>query len=737
MNQVSDQHKFVQVVIDSPLRRHFDYLPPQNCDIAQLKLGLRVQVSFGHRITIGMITGFSAHSVIPQAQMKAILKVLDETPLLSESLFQLALWTASYYQHPLGDVLFQFLPIGLRDSSESKLPDSSEYYWQLTELGATVDLSLLKRSPKQIVALELLRQQKMLTTKHNTAIDRTILNRLCEKNLVIYGPKPQEVVLYQPISGPVLHPEQQQAVTKIRASFNGFQVFLLHGITGSGKTEVYLQLINKLMQNDQQVLVLVPEISLTPQMVERFTARFNLPVVTLHSGLTAKQRLTAWLAAKNNQAKIIIGTRSAIFTPLPALGLIIIDEEHDASFKQQEGFRYNARDLAIMRAKTEQIPIVLGSATPSLESYFNAKCGKYQYLTLLQRAGNAKPPQIELVDLRKYKPKQGFSVPLLNAIRTCLVKQEQVLLFLNRRGFAPILLCDGCGWLADCPNCDAHLTYHQKKNQLHCHHCGKIQPAITLCPQCKTTKPRPHGLGTERVEEFLATQFPDTPVIRFDRDTISHKETLVQLLTQVQQHKAAILIGTQMLAKGHHFQNITLAAILDADSGLFFPDFRANERTAQLLLQVAGRAGREIKCGQVLIQTYHPEHPLLTKIRQQDYDEIADFLQKERETAQLPPYTHLALFRAEAKDAGTVAQFLKMITQIIRQNDIQQQFALLGPAPSPMARKANVYRGHLLVKTYNRSYLQHSLQQILPLIDEQKAAKRVQWSVDIDPQEMS
>lgn len=531
-----------------------------------------------------------------------------------------------------------------------------------------------------------------------------------------------------------LNSAQQTAVDAIQKSRGQFQPFLLDGVTGSGKTEVYLNAIEYFLKKDQQVLVLVPEIGLTPQTLQRFRDFFAEKIIAWHSSLTEKERYNAWIAAKTGDAKIMIGTRSAIFTPFKNLGLMIVDEEHDLSYKQQDSFRYHARDLAIMRAHMNHIPIVLGSATPSLESLHNAEQNRYQYLSLPKRAGKAAMPDVQILNICKKPLEQGLSPALLSEIKTHLNNGGQVMLFLNRRGFAPVLMCHECGWMAVCKRCDMRMTYHHHSSTLRCHHCDSQKKLMTHCEGCGEKSLHTIGLGTEQLEQVLANHFPDASVARIDRDSTQRKGSLEKLLDQIQNNEHQILIGTQMLAKGHHFPNVTLVAIIDADGGFFSPDFRALERMGQLLLQVSGRAGRAEKPGKVLIQTHHPDHPLLIQLLREGYKSFADSLLKERQIAFLPPYFFFALFRAEAYHARQAAGFLQQIKNI---TDVTgKNIRILGPIPALMPKRAGRHRVQLLIQAATRSVLQRFLKDLVPAIESLPGKHRVHWSLDVDPLEI-
>jgi primosomal protein N' (replication factor Y) len=520
------------------------------------------------------------------------------------------------------------------------------------------------------------------------------------------------------------------------AASPGFVAFLLDGVTGSGKTEVYMALIDATLRRDRQALVLVPEIGLTPQLMQRFRRRFPARTIAmLHSGLADGERAQAWRSAAIGDAPIVIGTRSAVFVPLARPGLIIVDEEHDLSYKQQEGFRYHARDLAVVRARDERIPVVLGSATPSLESLHNASRGHYRHLHLPERAGRARAPRIGLLDLRHQPLDEGLSPTLIQRVSEHLDASSQVLLFVNRRGYAPTLLCHECGWVARCRRCDAHLTVHARDARLRCHHCGAERPVDPQCPECGSAELLALGLGTQRLEQTLADRFPGTGIVRIDRDTTRRRGAMAERLTEVRAGTHRILVGTQMLAKGHHFPDVTLAAIIDIDQGLFSADFRAPERMAQLVVQVAGRAGRAERPGEVLIQTHHPEHPLLRTLIENGYRVFAEAALEERRAAGLPPFTSLALLRAEAPRPEAPARFLEAARRPLAAAGADE-VELLGPVPAPMELRGGRYRAQLLLRAERRAPLQRVLHRAVPRLAELPEARRVRWSLDVDPMEM-
>jgi len=723
----------LHIAIPSPLRRRFDYLAPAQ----PVAPGSRVRVSFGRRPVVGIVLGGSGSSEVAPEKLRAVEAVLDAEPLLPPELLELLNWASAYYQHPIGEVYATALPVALRQGQPAQPRGLRRY--RLTEAGRAADPGQLKRAPRQAALLaHLQRLAAPAGADDLSAVDgwQGAMPRLLEKGWVETEETPELPVAAAAADiPPPLGAAQQAAVDAVRAAFGRFAGFLLDGVTGSGKTEVYLRLIEQALAAGRQTLVLVPEIGLTPQLLERFRRRFPVPIAVLHSGLADGERLNTWVAARAGLAPIVIGTRSAVFTPLPRLGLIVVDEEHDPSFKQQDGFRYSARDVAVVRAQKAGVPVVLGSATPALESLANAAAGRYTRLELPERAGSAIHPQLRLLDIRHQRLDGGISEPLYGLMSRHLERGGQVLLFLNRRGYAPVLLCHDCGWVASCRRCDAHLTYHAGQRRIRCHHCGTERPVPQQCGGCGSHDLRPIGHGTERVEEALRVRFPDTGIERIDRDATRRKGSLEAKLERVHSGAARILIGTQMLAKGHHFPDVTLVGILDADQGLFSADFRAGERMAQLILQVAGRAGRAERPGEVLIQTHHPDHPLLRLLIEQGYGAFAAAALDERRQAELPPYSFLALLRAEAPAAAVPLAFLELARQLAE--GLQPEgVLLLGPVPAPMEKRAGRFRAQLLLQAASRAALHRLLDRWLPLLEESKEGRKVRWSLDVDPGEM-
>lgn len=723
----------IRVAINTPVNKLFDYLPPDYAEA--LKPGMRVRVSFGRQNRIGIIVALADSSEVPANKLKRATELLDTAPVLDQELLSLLTWASDYYQHPPGEVIGAAVPVSLRQGATPKT--EPEYEWFVTDAGQSVDLSALtKKASAQATLLGklLIAHQGAAELRTANSNWRKIIGVLVDKGWV----ERREVqVIEIDSSGPAEPPPtltaaQNTAIAAVAAE--GFAAHLLEGVTGSGKTEVYLHLIEQQIAAGRQSLVLVPEIGLTPQLLDRFARRLRTKIAVLHSGLTDLQRFNSWLSASENSAKVIIGTRSAIFSPLPRPGLIIVDEEHDASFKQQEGFRYSARDLAVWRGRQLNVPVVLGSATPALESLLNVSAGRYQRLSLPERPGSACQPDVRVIDLRTYPVSDGLSQPLLEALRHHLEAGNQALVYLNRRGFAPTLLCPSCGETQECTRCDARLVLHQARNRLVCHHCGSERPALKECADCHSELIAV-GQGTERLEQALRNAFPDYPLVRIDRDTTRKRGELERLLETVRNGTARILLGTQMLTKGHDFPNVTCVGIVDSDQGLFGTDFRSGERLAQSILQVAGRAGRGKKPGEVWLQTYSPEHPLLTTLIQEGYPGFAKRALVEREAAEWPPYTHLALLRSECARREVLYRFLDE-ARAAAETLADSKVHILGPASAPMEKRSGRFRGQLLIQSPNRGRLQHFLSGWRDAIAQLGDARRTRWSLDVDPLEL-
>jgi primosomal protein N' (replication factor Y) (superfamily II helicase) len=738
MTGVAPHGGISRVALDVPLRRLFDYRVPEGTTAPAP--GTRVRVPFGRQRLIGVVIEHAQSSLLPEERLKPITAVLDTVPVLGAQVLELVRWASDYYHHPLGEVIAAALPKALRGGASLLELDER---WAATPAGReALGGSRLARAPAQRQLLELLlaRGPLRLAGLSELLAERLPRWRSAATALLKQGWVQLDAVAAEPpaaaprpaaaSAAPVPTLEQSQAVAAITAALGGFSTFVLHGLTGSGKTEVYLQVIRQVLAQGRRALVLVPEIGLTPQLVQRFAARLDAPLAVLHSGLTDTERLAAWRAAASGAARIMVGTRSAVFAPVPDLGVIIVDEEHDASLKQHEGgFHYSARDLALVRAQRAQVPVVLGSATPSLETLQNVAGGRYQRLLLPRRAGQAAPPRLAVVDLRAHAVTAGLATPVVQAMERHLAADGQVLAFLNRRGYAPTLLCTACGWVAPCKDCDARMTVHQRSGRLRCHHCGADAPLPQTCPQCGFAV-RPVGQGTERVEERLRELFPQAPLVRVDRDVVRGRGDMDAAMDSINSGAARILVGTQMITKGHDFQNMTLVVVLNADQGLFSTDFRAAERLAQTIVQVAGRAGRGSRAGEVLIQSAYPEHPLLQTLMTEGYDGFARAALAERAASAWPPFSRLAVVRASAIDAAGALEFL---TDARRLAGVPHAVKLLGPVPAAMARRAGRYHSQLLLESTDRGALQRLLGSWLARIAELPSARRVRWALDVDP----
>ncbi len=728
--------EILRIAVPGPLARLFDYLPPAGHDGGGgLEPGCRVSVPFARGRRTGVVVEHADDSELPRSRLRRVHAVLDDRPCVPPDLLELARWAADYYHHPPGEVLATMLPAALRGG---ETPDTAPPpRWRITAAGRDALAAGLNRAPVQQRILELIAAQaEGVDTAALRAVApncRAPLRALADKGLVETAPAAVAEPT-PPAPGPEPNPAQARAVEAVSESLDAFAPFLLHGVTGSGKTEIYLAVIRAALAAGRQALVLVPEIGLTPQLLTRFGERLGTSIAVLLSGLNDRERLAAWRDAASGRARVVLGTRSAVFVPLPEPGLIVVDEEHDPSLKQQDGFRYHARDLAVMRARRAGIPILLGSATPSLESLANARGGQYRLLRLDERAAGAQPPRLELVDVRRRRLDEGLSAPLAETMREQLDAGGQVLLFLNRRGWSPSLICDDCGWHAGCERCDARMTVHQRQSRLRCHHCGAARPAPAACPDCNSEALVAIGQGTERVEEALAERFADVEAVRIDRDSTRRRGSLDAKLERVRGGHARILLGTQMLAKGHDFPDVGLVGVLDADRGLFGADFRAPEHLAQTILQVAGRAGRAERPGRVLIQTRNPEHPLLRALVEHGYDAVAETLLAEREAAGFPPATRMALVRAESPHAEQPERCLAAAAALLDEAGIDG-LEWFGPAPAPLERLAGRYRAQLALQAPVRRPLHTALRLLRPWLESAPEARKVRWSIDVDPVE--
>ena len=728
----------LKVAVNVPLSRTFDYLPPAGATCPAP--GSRVLVPFGRRRQVGLVLAHADSSDFPAAKIRRVVENLDEQPLLGGADRWLISFTSDYYHHPIGEVAAAAMPTLLR---HGRPLNPILQCVAVTEAGMQLDIELLaKKAPRQAELIETLVDAGGNGIDADTLTEliptwRRACKALAEKGLVTRfesrADGPELPARTTGVPGPTLNEDQERTLASIRDT-KGFGASVLDGVTGSGKTEVYLHLIGDALDAGKQVLVLVPEIGLTPQLVSRFRHRLGIEPALLHSSLTDVERLNAWRHARSGDAQLVVGTRSAVFTPLPDAGLIIVDEEHDHSFKQHEGLRYSARDLAIARAKHLDIPIVLGSATPTLEMLQHCEAGSYAHLMLPRRAGSAEPPVIRLVDLSTAASAEGLSEPLIAAIEKHLGSDGQVLLYLNRRGFAPTLICTACGHIAECARCDSRMTVHANDGRLRCHHCGASRALDAACGDCGESV-RPLGEGTQRLEDELRRRFPHHGITRIDSDSTQRKGAMHEALQQATLGEADILVGTQMLSKGHHFPKLTLVGVINADQGLFGTDFRSDERLAQSIVQVAGRAGRESRVGEVLVQTAFPAHPFWQRLIDRGYPGVAKQALEERRKTHWPPFSRLALIRSAAHRRGDAHAFLDVAAARIAAIGAAR-VRVLGPVDAPMARRAGRYRAQLLLQSTDRRALHGILADLRPALEAEPAARKVRWSIDVDPVEL-
>ena len=720
---------FVQVALPVPLPQLLDYLPPHNGPLPAP--GSRVLVPLGRRKLVGVVVSLSDRSAVAAGRLLPIIEALDEgEPILDTGLLSLLRWCWQYYKHAPGEVVVGALPPALRNAA-AMLPIPPQRYL-LTAAGRERLEQGPGRAPVQHQMLAVLTEgpRREEALKPIGSHWRKTLATLAENGWVTSEPAPPDQP--RPVPGPTLTRDQEEAIAAVLADFGRFRCHLLDGVTGSGKTEVYLCLLESVLQRGGQALVLVPEIGLTPQLLRRFRHRLGFEPAVIHSGLAAGERLGAWRAAGTGRAALVVGTRSALFTPMPRLQLIILDEEHDASFKQQDGFRYSARDVAVKRAAELGIPILLGSATPSLESLNNATEGRYAWHRLRERATQAALPSWRVLDVRQQDIVGGLAATAMDAIAETLERGEQAMVFLNRRGYAPVLMCQSCGWHGSCERCDANLTWHRSAGRLVCHHCGSQRRAPPLCPDCRADALVGAGEGTQQLEEVLECRFPDVPILRFDRDATARKGILDQHIEEVRRGHPCLLVGTQMLAKGHHFPGMTLVVIVNIDQALYSADYRALERMGQTILQVAGRAGRSDKPGTVILQTLHPEHPALDLLLSKGYEDYARWLLEERRLAGLPPAGYQALLRAEAHDRDSVERFLREAAALFPAGGTR----LFGPMPAIMERLGGRSRMYLVLQAASRGELHGQIDPWLPRLRELKSGRKARWAIDLDPQEL-
>lgn len=694
--------------------------------------GSRVLVPLGQQQLVGIVLG--PGQPLSKGRLKSVLAKLDTQAQLSDELMQLGEFIGQYYQQPLGEVLHALLPSALRKPIAAQ--PSQVKSWRLRLPAADIQLSKSARRQQALVDFLATQPEQQATVAHLRlhGFNRQHFNGLASKDLIEQQTQPdwllgQEAKTLQPPLA--LNPEQAKVLAALQPeTFNAHLVF---GVTGSGKTEVYLQAIAQCLARGQQALVLVPEIGLTPQLLSRFSARFSCPIALLHSGMNDQERLNHWLQFRQGHASICIGTRSALFAPAANLGLILVDEEHDGSFKQQDGIRYHGRDLAIKRAQLAQIPIVLGSATPSLESLNNAYHGRMQLHYLRKRAGDAQAPIMEMVDLRYAQLQHGLAEKTLARMDQHLSSGNQVLVYLNRRGYAPSLLCSQCGWLADCPNCDARLVLHKHPDRLQCHHCGWHSQIPSHCPSCASPQLSAIGQGTVRLAEFVEQRFSSYPLVRIDRDNTPSQE-LTEHLSRIPPGQAGLFLGTQMLAKGHHLPDITLVVVVDGDAGFHGPDFRNQERMAQALVQVAGRAGRGDRLGEVLIQSHYPQHPFFGQLLTQGYESLAKAWLNERAQLGLPPQQALALLRADHKQADKAHDFLQSAKNWLGENGFAGR--LLGPVPAPLSKRDGLYRFMLHLHHPSRQQLNQHLRQLQQFLRQDRLTTQISFGIDVDPYDL-
>ena len=719
--------RIVRVALPLPLPQTFDYLSGP-----ELLPGCRVRVPFGRSKRIGIVIDTVERPAVSSDRLKSVEAVLDPQSLLDAELLASLRRAADYWCGAIGDVIFGALPLGLRNGGA--LDSFAEEIWRVTAAGGSARDARTRRGGSAAL-LETLADTTLSASELDTLLPgwRAAARRLAAAGLIERAEPETRAPCVREGASPILTDEQAETLATILSAGEGFHPFLLHGVTGSGKTEIYLRLMERALQQGRQTLWLVPEIGLVPQALRRLRARFDARIAVLHSNLAEGERARAWLNARSGAAAIVLGTRSAVFAPLPKPGLIVVDEEHDASYKQQEGFRYHARDFALMRAQSLGVPIVLGSATPSLETLANVEAARYARVRLRQRVHARPPSPVHVLDLRGLNLAHGLSPALLDALDATLARGGQALVFKNRRGYAPVLLCHACGWHATCPNCEKPLTLYRGRRQLLCHHCGHSERAPDACPHCHTDALIPQGHGTERLEEALAARYPNVPVLRVDRESTRQRDGFAKLLDRLSDEQPAILVGTQILAKGHDLPNLTLVAIVGVDEGLHSVDFHAGERLAQLIVQVAGRAGRADKPGAVWLQTHEPEHPLLTTLLKGGYDAAAALQLGERLASGLPPFAHMALLRAESAQRNALDTFMAAARDALARPERGDALHINGPFAAPMPLRAGRHRAQLLLESAQRPSLRHALAAWLPRLHALPQPRGLRWSIDVDP----
>ncbi len=711
----------IRVALDVPVFELFDYLGEKETPI-----GARVAVPFGKKEAVGVVLDKGLHSEVCPSRLKSVSTIFRDIPPLHQKLIELFRFCSDYYHYPIGPVILNALPARLKRAK----PVEPERFYALSEAGKTAVLP--QRSRKLNALVEFLKMNPGASMEGLRAeFPSTVVRKLFDLGYAEAAEKKPAAL--EIADHPCLNEEQEKAASRILENLEGFHPWLLFGITGSGKTEVYLQVIAEVLRSGRQALFLVPEINLTPHLEQVFRSRFpGTGMASLHSGLSDGERMANWMRAQSGEARIVLGTRLAVFAPFSSLGLIVVDEEHDPSFKQQEGLRYSARDVAVMRAKQEAVPVILGSATPSLESYFSAVKGRYGMLELRGRAvPEASLPEISFIDMRLERKRTGLSGKLIKAVGERIERGEQSLIFLNRRGYSPALICSACSWTPSCRRCSSKLVLHLKDKRLKCHYCGFEEKIMSSCRQCGNVDLRPLGHGTQRLESELGIIFPDARILRIDRDSIRRKQSWNEMLQKIRQNEVDILVGTQILAKGHDFPNLTLVGILNPDASLYSSDFRASERLFSQLTQVSGRAGRAGQKGEVMIQTEFMDHPLYSALKHHDYRTMAELLLEERRTAGFPPYVHQALIRAESRSLEAAMAFLDHVFGVA--TGLQDGVAVFDPVTASMERLGNLERAQILFQSSSRQNLQHFLKALLPLLN--ASNRTVRWHVDVDPLE--
>lgn len=716
-----------------PVYNLFDYELDESI---QPVAGQRFKLPFGQGKKLGILVSCQSGTETRHKNIKAVLQQLDAEPMISSHLMKLASWLAEYYCQPFGEVLFQFLPRLARKAE--LMTETRVQFWVANAVDEKLLHSIKSKAPRQYDVLKALIQSKnglnavQLRQIHDAwhqpvkvLFDKGLISKELRENLPLVDSVPQASF--------ELTPDQQGVCQQISPHLNKFIVHLIQGVTGSGKTEVYLDLMEQVIEQGKQVIYLVPEIGLTPQLLKRLQSRLGSGVVSSHSAMTELQRYQSWDQFKRGVVRVIIGTRSALFSESSKLGLIIIDEEHDASFRQQDGLRYHARDVAIKRAQMLNIPIVLGSATPSLESLHNCDKPHFRLYRLDQRVGHSKPPAIELLDCSQIPLNTGCSPQLLKAIKKHLSASGQVLLFLNRRGFAPVVMCHECGWQSSCYQCDSRMTLHQSVNKLICHHCGFSVMVPYKCPDCGDKEIRHYGVGTQQLEEFLQGQFPEVEIIRIDRDSVKSSKQFEARMRPVREAKPCILVGTQMLAKGHDYPHITLVGMLDCDQALYSSFYRASERLIQTVLQVSGRAGRAEKKGQALLQTAFPSDPIMQNLCHQSYSELVQSILEERKMVGFPPYTRVVTFLVDAVELELALEKLNLLKQYLSDINQNSKVKVIGPIPALMTRRIGRYRAQLSILSGDIQSIRSVLQQLMPKIQSIRNTRKSRLTIEVDP----